>query len=119
MRLPVLAATAATPLTSCFPGVSIWVSGITITPIGFTFCVIASMTDPGIRFQPSATIEIGADLAEIGGGTSASRRQSMTTFLCETDLSTIGVDEPLKLSLFEANGPCSERQLLQTFVIEK
>ena len=75
-----LPALNAVPIPSWFPGVSAWITPVTITPLGISFTVMASMSEPGLRYRSSAILTIGGKDIELGGGTSADRRFSMTHF---------------------------------------
>ena len=75
-----LPALNAVPIPSSFPGVSAWITPVTITPLGISFTVMASMSEPGLRYRSSAILTIGDTDIELGGGTSADRRFSMTHF---------------------------------------
>lgn len=75
-----LPALNAVPIPSSFPGVSAWITPVTITPLGISFTVMASMSEPGLRYRSSAVLTVGETDIELGGGTSADRRFSMTHF---------------------------------------
>lgn len=75
-----LPALNAVPIPSAFPGVSAWITPVTITPLGISFTVMASMSEPGLRNRSSAILTVGETDIALGGGTSADRRFSIIHF---------------------------------------
>lgn len=92
----------AVPIPSAFPGVSAWITPVTIAPLGISFTVMASMSEPGLRYRASAVLTIGETDIELGGATSADRRFSMTHFweLIDPDRFT---DGGAVINLFEVD----------------
>lgn len=103
-------------LPSALPGVSAWITPITLTPIGITCTIALELMDPSIRYHPTATFAFDLDTVEIGDSTSAEQRFSMTKFWY--GVAAASLDGTAVLELFEADRPTStNRAHVDTFTL--
>lgn len=112
-----LPALNAVPIPSSFPGVAAWITPVTITPLGISFTVMASLSESGLRYRSSAVLSIGEADIELGGATSADRRFSMTHFweLIDSERFT---DGGAVLKLYEVDERSSlDRVSVQSFTL--
>lgn len=112
---------AATEIPSRVPGVTAWISDLSISPLGVTFTVIAKLTERGTRYYPTVVMSLdgGAEF-EVGGSTSATNKMSATQFMHLRDVT--GVVERIDLSVYESTdtAPGATRTLVfQTSIGEQ
>ncbi|MFF0709479.1 MULTISPECIES: hypothetical protein [Gordonia] len=106
-----LSGVEAVEIASELPGVSAWVSPITITPLGLGFSVYAKTDVRGVRYHVSAVTELAGETVWIGGSNSADAKFSMTQLWWKVEPDQ--VQWPLTIRIYEADGhdPADRRHI--------
>lgn len=108
-----LTAVEAVPIPSSLPGVTAWVSAVTVAPGGVAFTVMAQMAERGVRYHPTAQAAINGATVDVGGSNSSSARTSMTQFWASLDADQLA--GLTSITLYEADGYDADRAPVHTF----
>ncbi len=107
----------AVAIPSSLPGVSAWISPVTVTPDGIAFSILANTTERGVRYYPTAQATINGEAVEIGGGNSPSTTMSMTQFWHALDPADL--DSLRAIDIYEADGYDADRTHVHTFTVAR
>ncbi|WP_435084709.1 hypothetical protein [Gordonia hongkongensis] len=112
MSVP-LTMVAAVSIPSSLPGVTAWVSAVTVASDGIAFTVVAQMVQRGVRYHPTAQAAVNGTTIDVGGSNSSSARTSMTQFWAPLDTDELAT--LTSITLYEADGYDADRAYVHTF----